>query len=478
MARATIYRATAPRLAALNDCHQPIVQDGRAGMTPAERPPGRPETLQPHPQLQLLPLDEAHVVAFVPSLSQVAVLDRQALAFLRRLPLPAAALDTETRRLVQLLDGLGILSADGAIPAPPPPDTLVAWLHVTNACNLRCHYCYIAKSSERMSADTAAAAVDATLRSAIAGGYRRILLKYAGGEPLLALDTVTAAHRRAQEQAARAGISLDAGLLSNGTGLTVAHVQTILALGLRLTVSLDGLDQANDAQRPTLGGAGSARSVQQAILRALDGGLRPDVAVTVTRNNIASLPELVNWLLAHGLRFSLSLYREGGHAPNSGALRPDEQQIVDGMRAAYAAVAARPPEWSVLDALLDRADLSGAHARTCAVGENYLVIDQRGQIARCQMELDRPVTDIRADDPLALIRSDQIGVRNLPVDEKEGCRSCEWRYWCAGGCAVETKRASGRYDVRSPHCAIYKALFPDLLRLEGLRILHWSQHAA
>jgi uncharacterized protein len=42
---------------------------------------------------------------------------------------------------------------------------------------------------------------------------------------------------------------------------------------------------------------------------------------------------------------------------------------------------------------------------------------------------------------------------------------------------VATYRATGRYDVQSPNCAIYQALYPELLRLEGQRLLHWFTHA-
>jgi uncharacterized protein len=90
------------------------------------------------------------------------------------------------------------------------------------------------------------------------------------------------------------------------------------------------------------------------------------------------------------------------------------------------------------------------------------------------MELERPVTDVYAADPLGVVRADTIGVRNLGVHEKQGCRDCDWRLWCAGGCAIATFRATGRYDIQSPNCGIYKALYPEALRLEGLRILKYG----
>ena len=62
-------------------------------------------------------------------------------------------------------------------------------------------------------------------------------------------------------------------------------------------------------------------------------------------------------------------------------------------------------------------------------------------------------------------------IHNLPVAQKEGCRDCSLRYRCAGGCPVETFRATGRWDVQSPNCGLYRALLPAALRLEGLRLM-------
>jgi uncharacterized protein len=89
------------------------------------------------------------------------------------------------------------------------------------------------------------------------------------------------------------------------------------------------------------------------------------------------------------------------------------------------------------------------------------------------MDLANPLTTIYDEDPLGIIQNDPRGIQNLPVDEKAGCRDCAWKYWCTGGCPLATFRATGRFDVQSPNCNIYRALYPALIRLEGLRLLRW-----
>jgi len=61
-------------------------------------------------------------------------------------------------------------------------ESLTAWMHITNACNLRCPYCYLQKTSENMADDTARRSVNAIFRSASRHNIKHVKLKYAGGE--------------------------------------------------------------------------------------------------------------------------------------------------------------------------------------------------------------------------------------------------------------------------------------------------------
>lgn len=434
--------------------------------------------LRPHPLLQTITLNAEYVVAFVPSLSRVAVLNHATVKLLARLPLNLVSIDEDTAQALYTMHQIGLITdGDGTIACPAEPQTLAAWLHVTNACNLRCSYCYIRKTSETMSEATAYAAIDTIIRSARQHGYQQIALKYAGGEATLHMALIEAMHTYALEQAVAHKLRIRAGMLSNGTLLSGCKVETIKQLGLQLMISLDGAAEIHDAQRPTIAGRGSFAATLAGIEQALDAGVKPTISITVTGQSVVGLPSLVSWLLERGLAFTINFYRQHDNTTTQTQLQLDEQRIIAGMRETYAVIERNPPPWSILGALIDRADLSTSHSRTCAVGEHYLVIDHHGRIAKCQMTIDQSVTTIDAADPLTLIRADQIGIQNVPVDQKEGCRTCKWRYWCAGGCAVATYRATGRYDIQSPNCAIYKDLYPDLVCLEGLRLLHWYEHS-
>jgi uncharacterized protein len=133
------------------------------------------------------------------------------------------------------------------------------------------------------------------------------------------------------------------------------------------------------------------------------------------------------------------------------------------------------PPWSVLGSILDRGQLLQPRQKVCGVGDDYVVVDQHGRIAQCHMELSKTLGDVRRVDPVRAIRSDSAPIRNLLVDDKAGCRDCTWRHWCSGGCAVATLAATGRFDARSPNCAIYKTIYPEAVRSEGMRLLAFAR---
>lgn len=367
----------------------------------------------------------------------------------------------------------GLIHAEGDAPRPKFADSrmLTAWLHVTNACNLRCPYCYLHKTPEGMDESVGRASIDAVMRSAVAHGLTAVKLKYAGGEASLNHRLLLSLHDYAQGAAQRHGLAFHSTLLSNGVRLSAALIGALKARGIRVMISLDGLGEHHDVQRPFVSGKPSFGHVERTIGLLREHGHAPHLSITVTNRNCAGLAEVVRFALEKDLTFSLNFFRDNDCAARFDDLRYEEQALISALLEAFAVIEAQLPRWSVLGSILDRGQLLEPRQRSCGVGQDYVVIDQRGRIAKCHMEIERTIGDVFGDDPLRVVRRDLKLVQNLPVEQKDGCRDCTWRYWCSGGCAVATFRATGRYDVKSPNCNIYKAIYPQALRLEGLRIL-------
>jgi len=383
----------------------------------------------------------------------------------------------DDRLVIRRMIDAGFLAVENdtkSIESKPPLANLSAWLHLTDRCNLRCSYCYLPHVREDMSLETGYAALEALFRSAVAGHFRKVTIKYAGGEPLLRYPLILDLHERAQALAEEFGLALEEVILSNGTLLSHEIAAKLKSLNIDLMISLDGLGQYHDNHRPYAGGHGSFHDVAEAVAIALENGLIPNISVTVSSRTALGLHEIMAWILERELPFTLNFYRENDLSISHSDMRLDEQKIINGMLAAFKVIENNIPRHPFLGGIIDRADLSASHTHTCGVGRNYLVFDQNGQIAKCQMHIRKPVTDVSVADPLGLIRADQLGIQNLSVEEKDGCKTCDWRHWCAGGCPLATHQATGRYDIKSPNCQIYKALFPEALRLEGLRLIKYQ----
>lgn len=415
----------------------------------------------------------------------IIVLDVEAYELLQhfvipqKLPITSKTLINQdgSSRMLALLAHLGLLydvERESQI-SHTSPQTLAAWLHVTNACNLRCHYCYVHKTNEHMADDTSKRAVDALFRSAERHQYRGVHLTYAGGEATLRLPQVLAIHDYAYEQAQARNMSLSASLLSNGVFLPRKALEQIKQRRINVGISLDGINEYHDQQRPFLNGRGSFKLVDRTISQMLDVGCIPSINVTVTQRNLDELPRLLGYLLQRELPFGLSYYRENDCSAHLTNLQFTDAQMIDGMLTAFSYIEQHLPRKPLLGALVNKATMGGPRQYTCGVGRHYLAIDQRGGVARCQADITDTVTTIDAEDPLQAIRHHTQGVQAMPVEEKEGCRTCEWRHWCTGGCPMLTYRLTGRSDIKSPNCAIYKALFPEALRLEGLRLLTYEE---
>jgi uncharacterized protein len=428
-------------------------------------------------------LDVEHRMLFNPAgHGGVVVVDEPAYRVFRSFARPA---DVRDARLAwpdgcdHVFRRLGDLELIHPVGHPPAPtfsgsQTLTAWLHVTNDCNLRCPYCYVSKSGEGMDSSTGRTAVEAVFRSAVAHGFSAVKLKYAGGEASLNHRLVTELQAQARALATESGLELQATLLSNGVKLPRALVTMLAAEGVRIMISLDGLGDQHDTQRPFPTGKPSFPLVERTIAELIEMGQPPHLSVTITNRNAAGVAEVVRFALERGLTFSLNFFRDNDCAASFPDMRYEEQTMISAMSDAFAVVEEFLPPWSVLGSILDRGQLLQPRERSCGVGQDYIVIDQRGQVAKCHMEIERTLGDVFGDDPLELVRRDTSTVLNLAVSEKEGCRDCTWRYWCSGGCAVATFRATGRYDIKSPNCNIYKAIYPQALRLEALRLLKYA----
>ncbi len=362
-------------------------------------------------------------------------------------PLVLAEVPEADRVVLEDLRGAGVLVPAGARAMRHRPDpeeiplgTLV--LEVSQACNLRCGYCYAGGGTyggEPMLLDPAEARRAARYLVEASGDRDRVTLVLFGGEPLLNMEAVVAALEEAEEAAARTGKAVDASLTTNATLLTPEVIEVLRRHRVSVSVSLDGPPDIHDANRPTADGAGSYHRIVSRLGALLDGATTPVAArVTLTPAQWGRIPEVFDHLTGLG-------FHEVGIAPASPvteeliATEEQEDRLFAGLsdlagRFREAALEGRVLPLSNLLDLLARIHAGQAKSVACGAGLGYLALDARGRFFLCHRlagEEAFAVGDLHTGPDAGRIRS-CLDALAAPRDEE--CGQCWARSLCAGGC--------------------------------------------
>ena len=125
-------------------------------------------------------------------------------------------------------------------------------LFVTEACNLRCRYCYAwhndALRGPQMPMDVADAAIDFALTRN--GNLRRMNITFFGGEPLLNFGLIEHVVIHARERARKLGKRVHLGLVTNGTLVDEEIAAFLKRHRVGVTLSLDGPPEIQNHMRP------------------------------------------------------------------------------------------------------------------------------------------------------------------------------------------------------------------------------------
>ena len=169
-------------------------------------------------------------------------------------------------------------------------------LHITNKCNLRCKYCYVAQGGESMSREIAYAAVDLAAQSKQPSG-----LIFFGGEPLLErgliYDTVAYSKKIRKET----GQTFYYKITTNGTLLDEDFLKFTRDINMMIGFSHDGY--AQDDCRIFKDGAGTFDILEDKIPLLLKYQPYAVAMCTINPETVSKLAQSVEWLFDNGFRY-------------------------------------------------------------------------------------------------------------------------------------------------------------------------------
>jgi uncharacterized protein len=320
-----------------------------------------------------------------------------------------------------------------------------------------------------MSWETARTSLDWMLRHAAERGRERVgLMFHGGGEVTTAWKLLERSVDYARDQAAARGLKLTTSAGLNGV-MAGPLLEWVLAHIDCATVSIDGLPDIHDVQRPLRNGRGSHERIAATIRRMDEAGYPYGLRSTVTRAGVGRMAESVEHLCrSFGTRL---LHLEPVFAAGRGveAMSPDPLDFVRGFREARAAARAHGRELKYSGARF------GVLTNTfCEVSADQLSVTPAGDVTACYEIGDRgdprAATFIygRVNNATGEIDLDEEKVRRLrtlTVEHKAGCEGCFCRWSCAGECAAKLALDGDAWDTSaSPRCVINRELTLDQMR--------------
>jgi len=180
-------------------------------------------------------------------------------------------------------------------PARKPPGPVVIW-NLIRRCNLTCKHCYSISADKDFSGELATDEVFRVMDDLRA--FKVPCLILSGGEPLLRPDFFDIAKRSKE-------LGFYTALSSNGTLIDAKMMEQIVPIDFDYVgVSLDGLGATHDKFRRL---AGAFDKSLHALRLCRDAGLKVGVRFTLTQDNFADLPGLLQLVEDEGIdRFYFS----------------------------------------------------------------------------------------------------------------------------------------------------------------------------
>lgn len=338
------------------------------------------------------------------------------------------------------------------------PDMMKCTLFITQQCNLACDYCYIGKKNATMPVPVARRILDCVF-----AGLKpdeRLEIGFFGGEPLLEFGLVreitALIHQHPSFDPGRVTVSL----VTNGTIMNNEILDFLRQKKIVLCVSCDGPPEVQDLHRHYRDGRGSSPAVENTLRQVLPVFPLLPVNAVYSQKTLARLPEIVEYLIALGVR-NIFL------SPDISS--PWTRQDAEQLPGIYTAVGKiytdrlkkkDPVHISLIESKIGLILKQGYQMQDkCRMGRGEYAFAPSGNIYPCER--------LVGSDEGSLHCMGNISGGVIPGRECSGmscaaanpeCRDCGIREYCMNWCGCTNYATTGTYDRVSPFiCASERA---------------------
>jgi len=345
----------------------------------------------------------------------------------------------------------------------------------TYKCNFRCVYCFEEQVKENLflDKDTSDLIVQWIIKNAEKKKFQRIFLVYYGGEPLLNTLPIYHISSKVKPWAESRGIDFGFSIITNGSLINSKLIADFLNLGLKeIRISIDGDKEAHNQKRPFLDGRPSFELIINNIKSVIDK-VKISIAGNFDRQNLESIPRLLDYLQDEGLLYKLNKIDFAPLAPrlgpkaNPGAIELSECLSFIGKEGLFNEVI------SIKKELLRRKVRmnTGLAINACSLlmQDGGVTIDPKGDIYKCNSLLGYP------EFSLGNVREDEFNERFqefLNIEAWNKCpKDCPYIPMCQGGCRFFSYLENKNFTDLSCKREYFERITPELIKLEYERLI-------
>ena len=333
----------------------------------------------------------------------------------------------------------------------PAPLAVVYWIS-TQACNLRCTYCYqdakVARPRELSTAE-ARGLVDQVLDAGAAA------FVITGGEPFSRRDLLDVASYSKSR-------GLRTNVITNGHFIQARNISAVAETFDLVTISLDhGIPEHHDRHR----GQGSWKHAVDAIDLLVNAGVSVDVNSVLSRLGLRDVDELFQFVASRRIgqhRVTPQFPMGRGASARDHELTPDEiLELSDRIHSAISrSEHGRGPNVKTEGEYSKKGQLR-SH---CGAGLSEVSVDPEGWVYPCKL---LQYSQFRAqnirDAPLKAIYDNNVMLQNIRSSTTENlqpCRTCIIKNHCGGGCRGIQFSFTNEYIKANPlFCAYLRRSF-------------------
>jgi uncharacterized protein len=353
---------------------------------------------------------------------------------------------------------------------------LILIVKVTNACNMRCRYCFIEPEifHQTMSVATMQRVVRAFLDSS---HFASIQFVWHGGEPLLR-GRAFFEQIIAEQRARPTRVQLTNAVQTNATHLDDDMLELLTANDFHIGLSLDGPGRINRRARQLRVIRDQDQDAHEITIAAADRlrerGQAPGAIVVVNRLNVDSPAAIYREFKQRRIAMQLNPLVRSGLAAGEEDLGITAEQYGDFLVRMFdlwfddprPAISIEPFRHHI-SRILGIATAPMCHfARSCH--RSFLGISPRGDLFPCGLFQGEPefrygnIHELAPEDVAATALFDRIDRREQRV--LATCSRCVFLDLCYSGCMFHSLKNQRAFEEKDYYCGSYKQYFEHVLR--------------